>query len=147
MEDTAIDKVNEPQLQPKTPSDWQTYVDKLPIPDVRGEDRDIVGESGAEALFCDTTDCKLRKNKILSMSGLKNHRHHIEGVFKDLGRRMLLSYETIKQVTIQIKDDQDTAESLAYSLGYENIHFNEKGFVITKGTYFQQFPSVSYLND
>jgi hypothetical protein len=118
-----------------------------PMLDIREEankarESGIIGESGAEAFFCNTTVCIKEKNDALKLSGLQCHDDLIMDLFKEKCEQYKRGHDRIKDIREEQVQQEKLLEALALKIGYDAVSFSEYGVKVSRGLLKQNFPSI-----
>ena len=141
------DNAPEVELSKEDP-EWgnvSKYIVKEEIPDIRNiSEEEKLGSSGAEPLFCDSTQCKIDKDKIFAMAGLESYNDLIvEDIHLKVQHNVSL-YVEIQRKIKEMNKNSKLIEGLLLNLGYENVTWNnEKTHISAKspGVYGNEFRS------
>lgn len=118
-----------------------------PMLDIREEankarETGVIGESGAEAFFCNTTVCIKEKNEALKLCGLQCHDDLIMDLFKEKCQEYKDGHDKIQRIRDKQAEQEKLLEALALKIGYDAVSFSEHGVRVSRGLLKQNFPSI-----
>ncbi len=113
------------------------YWEKQPVPDVREvaaktREEGVIGNSGAEAFFCDTNECVREKDQVLKLCGLECHDDILDKMLSDLCDEYRKEQDRIKRIQKGLEKQEKVIEALATKMGYEQFSFSDKGVTMTR---------------
>lgn len=119
---------------------------QMDMPDIRVEvqktrESGVIGDSGADAVFCDTFQCAKEKSEIFHLCGLENHDDLVTQLLNKLCKEYVESHDRIKTIKTKIDKQQRLLEALAVKLGYDNAKFRDDRVVLTKKGFTTYFPA------
>ena len=115
------------------------------MPDIReaakkNKEEGIIGETGAEAFFCDTMQCVKKKDEVLTLCGMENHDDVIEEHISELCEEYKEMHEAIRTKQKRIERHEKLLEALAVKLNYDHISFSPDGVMMVKDGVTYHYP-------
>lgn len=116
-----------------------------PILDIREaakkvREEGVIGESGAEAFFCDTMQCVKKKDEVLTLCGMENHDDVLEEHISELCEDYKDMHDSIRDKQKRIAKQEKLLEALAVKLNYDHIAFSPDGVTMVKDGVTSHYP-------
>jgi hypothetical protein len=106
----------------------------------KNKENGIIGDSGAEAFFCDTTECAKKKDEFLTLCGMENHDDLIEEHISGLCSTYRGMWDSVLSQQERIAKQEKLLQALAFKLNYEHISFSSEGVVMVKNGITYHYP-------
>jgi hypothetical protein len=106
----------------------------------KNKENGVVGESGAEAFFCDTMQCVKEKDDVLKLCGMECHDDVIEEHINELCEDYKAMHDSVRERQRRIAKQEKLLEALAVKLNYDHIAFSPEGVTMVKNGVTYHYP-------
>ena len=90
-----------------------------PLVDVRKAHKEgVKGSSGAESFFCDDRECRVEKDKLMGVAGLKTNSDRIFDILRELDKKRIGAQAQIERYQKEVEEVEKNLEALALQMGY-----------------------------
>lgn len=106
----------------------------------KNKEEGVIGETGAEAFFCDTMQCVKKKDEVLTLCGMENHDDVIEEHIAELCEDYKDMHDSVREKQKRISKQEKLLEALAVKLNYDHIAFAPEGVTLVKDGVTYHYP-------
>ena len=130
-------------ISPLMVEQWE----EAPMPNIRtaaaakNREEGVIGNSGADAFFCNTFACIKEKDEVSKLCGLESHDDVLTKLMNEYCNDYKADHDRIKSIQKGFAKQEKLIEALATKLGYDRIEFSDKGVsMTTKDNYSCHYP-------